>query len=154
MQSILDIDLSFPTDLQSDDAVDTRRSLRERAVIRILETVDLLILLDGLDEISLKVKRDSIVAGIRRLAIQLESARIIFTARTGEFSYHIEKMTTYEIAPLSDGQIEQFASAWLGKDDAKQFLRQIRHSPFADTAIKPLTLAHLCAIFERVHKIP
>jgi hypothetical protein len=25
---------------------------------------------------------------------------------------------------------------------------------FADTAIKPLTLAHLCAIFERVHKIP
>ncbi len=154
MQSILDIDLSFPTDLQSDDAVDTRRSLRERAVIRILETLKPLILLDGLDEISLKVKRDSIVAGIRRLAIQLESARIIFTARTGEFSYHIEKMTTYEIAPLSDGQIEQFASAWLGKDDAKQFLRQIRHSPFADTAIKPLTLAHLCAIFERVRKIP
>jgi predicted NACHT family NTPase len=129
LQSILDIELCFPADLQSDDSVDARRSLRERAVIRVLETLRPLILLDGLDEVSLKVMRDSIVAGVRRLAIQLESARVILTARTGEFSYHIEKMTTYEIAPLSEPQIEQFASGWLGKDDGKQFLSQICNSP-------------------------
>lgn len=154
IQSILDIGLTFPADLQSEESSLTRRSLRERAVLRILETLQPLILLDGLDEISHKMKRDSVAAGVRRLAIQLEKARIILTARTGEFSYHIEKMTTYEIAPLSEKQIEQFATGWLGPADAKVFLTQVRNSPFADTAIKPLTLAHLCAIFERVHKIP
>jgi hypothetical protein len=154
IQSILDIPLSFPADLESEDASETRRSLRERAIVQILETLHPLILLDGLDEVSHKAKRDSIIGGVRRLAIQLEKARIILTARTGEFTYHIEKMTTYEIAPLSPNQIQQFAACWLGPTDAESFLKQVSKSPFADTAIKPLTLAHMCAIFERVHKIP
>ena len=154
IQSILDIPLAFPADLESEDSSDARRSLRERAVIHILEMLRPLILLDGLDEVSHKAKRDSIIAGVRRLAIQLEKARIILTARTGEFTYHIEKMTTYEIAPLSPQQVQQFAAGWLGAEDAETFLKQVNNSPFADAAIKPLTLAHLCAIFERVHKIP
>lgn len=154
IQSILDIPLTFPSDLESEESSATRRSLRERAVVSILEALRPLILLDGLDEVSHKLRRDSIVEGVRRLAIQLENARIILTARTGEFSYHVEKMTTYEIAPLSHEQIERFACGWLGVADAKPFLQQVRNSPFSDTAIKPLTLAHLCAIFERVHKIP
>ena len=154
IQSILDIPMNFPADLESEDASEARRSLRERAVVQILETLRPLILLDGLDEVSHKAKRDSIIGGVRRLAIQLEKSRIILTARTGEFTYHIEKMTTYEIAPLSQHQIQQFAAGWLGAADAKPFLEQVRNSPFADAAIKPLTLAHLCAIYERVHKIP
>jgi hypothetical protein len=154
IQSILDIPLSFPTELEAEGTSEARRSLRERAVVQILETLQPLVLLDGLDEISHKARRDSIIAGLRRLAIQLEKSRIILTARTGEFTYHIEKMTSYEIAPLSEHQIEQFARGWLGSNDAQAFLAQVRDSPFADAAIKPLTLAHLCAIFERVHKIP
>jgi hypothetical protein len=135
--SILDIPLSFPADLESEDASEARRSLRERAIVQILETLHPLILLDGLDEVSHKAKRDSIIGGVRRLAIQLEKARIILTARTGEFTYHIEKMTTYEIAPLSPHQILQFAASWLGPTDAESFLKQVRKSQFADTAIKP-----------------
>jgi predicted NACHT family NTPase len=154
LQSILDIPLTFPEDLKSADSTVTKRSVKERAVAHVLETLRPLILLDGLDEVSHKIKRDSLIAGLRRLAIQLENARIILTARTGEFTYHIEKMTTYEIAPLSQAQIEQFASGWLGAPDAQDFLKQVYNSPFTDTAIKPLTLAHLCAIYERVHKIP
>ncbi len=34
------------------------------------------------------------------------------------------------------------------------FTEQIKKSPFADTAIRPLTIAHLCAIFERAGRIP
>ena len=77
---------------------------------------------------------------------------MILTARTGEFTYHIEKMTAYEIAPLSKEQIAKFATAWLPTAEGATFLSQVEHSPFADTAIKPLTLAHLCAIFERVRR--
>lgn len=154
IQAMFDIPLNFPPELEPEGASETRKSLRERAVVTILETLHPLILLDGLDEVSHKAKRDSIIAGVRRLAIQLETARIILTARTGEFTYHIEKMTAYEIAPLSPLQIQQFAAGWLGAADAEIFLAQVRSSPFSDAAIKPLTLAHLCAIFERVHKIP
>ena len=154
IQSILNIPLSFPPDLESKDSVTTRKSLVEQAVVTVLERLQPLILLDGLDEVSHKLRRDGIVRGIRRLAMQLEKARMILTARTGEFTYHIEKMTAYEIAPLSKEQIAKFATAWLGTADGATFLSQVEHSPFADTAIKPLTLAHLCAIFERVRRIP
>lgn len=154
IQSILNIPLSFPPELESKDSIATRKLVIERAVVTVLEKLQPLVLLDGLDEVSHKLRRDSIIAGLRRLAMQLESARMILTARTGEFTYHIEKMTAYEIAPLSKNQIKQFATGWLGTADAATFLAQIERSPFADTAIKPLTLAHLCAIFERVRRIP
>lgn len=154
IQSILDIPLEIPSDLESGDAPISRAAVRERAVVHMLDILRPVILLDGFDEISQKLKRDAIIEGVRQLALQLDEAQVVLTARTGEFSYHIEKMTTYEIAPLSSHQVEQFASSWLGEQDAKSFLKQVRNSPFADTAIKPLTLAHLCAIFERVRKIP
>ncbi len=144
----------FPADLESKDSITTKKSVIEQAVVTVLENFQPLILLDGLDEVSHKLRRDSIVKGIRRLAMQLEKARIILTARTGEFTYHIEKMIAYEIAALSRDQIAKFAIAWLGASEAANFLSQVKDSPFADTAIKPLTLAHLCAIFERVHRIP
>lgn len=154
IQSILDIPLEFPPDTDPVDLTVSKKLLRERAVVRMLEILRPVILLDGFDEISHKQKRDGIIEGVRQLALNLERARIVLTARTGEFSYHIDRMTAFEIAPLSDAQIEQFASAWLGSEDSQTFLRQVKNSPFADTAIKPLTLAHLCAIFERVRRIP
>ena len=154
IQSILDIPLEFPANPLPEDSPLDQKVLRERAVVHMLEILRPVILLDGLDEIPHKLKRDGIIAGVRQLALHLENARILLTARTGEFSYHVEKMTTYEIAPLSDSQVEQFALGWLGGEDARTFLSQVRQSPFADTAIKPLTLAHLCAIFERVRRIP
>ena len=154
IQSILSIPLTFPPDLESKDSITTKKSVIEQAVVTVLETLQPLILLDGLDEVSHKLRRDSIVRGIRRLAMQLEKARMILTARTGEFTYHIEKTIAYEIAPLSKEQTAKFATGWLGGAEAETFLSQVEQSPFADTAIKPLTLAHLCAIFERVRRIP
>lgn len=154
IQAILDIPLEFPANASPDDLPVDYKTLTERAVVRLLEILRPVILLDGLDEIAHKLRRDGIIAGIRRLALQLESARIVLTARTGEFSYHLEKMNAYEIAPLSEPQIKQFAFGWLGDADGKTFLSQVSKSPFADTAMKPLTLAHLCAIFERVRRIP
>ncbi len=48
-----------------------------------------------------------------------------------------------------------FALKWLGnKSKAENLIKEIQNSPFADTAIRPLNLAHLCAIYERIGKIP
>ena len=130
------------------------RASRERAVLEVIETTRPLILLDGLDEITHKKKRDAVIEELRRLAPRVENARFILTSRTGEFNYHLERMHTFEIAPLTTEQIATFASGWLGEKASKEFLSQIKNSPFWDTAIKPLTLAHLCAIYERLESIP
>jgi predicted NACHT family NTPase len=37
---------------------------------------------------------------------------------------------------------------------AERFLVELSKSPYADTAMKPLLLAHLCAIYERIGAIP
>ena len=92
---------------------------------------------------------------IPRLALGFTKSRIILTCRSGEFNYALENSSTYEIAPLSKEQIQEFASRWIGnKQKVARFLQALYHSPFADTAIKPLSLAHLCAVFERVGDIP
>jgi predicted NACHT family NTPase len=119
-----------------------------------IDSLKPLILLDGLDEIPHKRKRDAVIEELRRLAPRVENARFILTSRTGEYNYHLDRVTTYEIAPLSECQIAEFAQHWLGTEASEIFLAQVRSSPFWDTAIKPLTLAHLCAIYERLQKIP
>jgi hypothetical protein len=44
---------------------------------------------------------------------------------------------------------------WLEDDTkASDFLSKVKNSPFADTSIKPLSLAHLCAIYQRIGNIP
>ena len=48
-----------------------------------------------------------------------------------------------------------FANRWLQSEPkAKDFLNKVFSSPFADTTIRPLTIAHLCAIYERIQDIP
>ena len=59
----------------------------------------------------------------------------------------------YEICELNDNQIKDFASQWLG-DKATDFLCEINKSTFKDSIKKPLTIAHLCAIYEKSGKVP
>jgi hypothetical protein len=119
-----------------------------------VDSLAVLLVLDGFDEISSATARDSIIEGIRQLVNHLEASRIMLTSRTGEFNYHIEKMSHFEIHPLTEAQITTFASRWLGASSGEKLVSRLRLSPFADTAIRPLTIAHLCAIYERTGSIP
>lgn len=129
--------------------------LKEKIVIEVLDKLKVLVLLDGFDEVIYKNTREEIIRDIRLLANQLEESLFIVTSRSNDFNYSIDKTTQYEIAPLQNEQIYSFANNWLGDNlKTEQFFKEINNSPFADTAIRPLTLAHLCAIYERVGKIP
>lgn len=154
IQHLLGIQIAFPAELMSDDHVKQRRTIRDRVVIDYLDGLKILLIFDGLDELSSKTRRNSIISEIRVLALQFEESRIILTSRTGEFNYHLDKMAHFEVSPLSDIQIETFACRWLGPSDGPQLIEQIHASPFVDTTIRPLTIAHLCAIYERVGRIP
>lgn len=125
------------------------------ALIAFLDELKPLIILDGFDEIASHEVKKSIVEELRRLTSSLSKAKILLTCRSGEFNYNLENSETFEIAPLNTEQIKNFVNNWLeSPENAQQFLNDIQNSPFADTAIKPLSLAHLCAIYERIGKIP
>jgi len=129
--------------------------LRQEVFVRFLDELEALIILDGFDELSSNEMRVSVASEIRMLAFHLTKSKLIVTCRTGEFNYVIDNSAVFEIASLSMQQISEFAVKWLGEPEkAQQFLDEISRSPFGDTAIKPLALAHLCAIYERIGRIP
>jgi hypothetical protein len=151
----------FPLSLRFDGALAAAQSDLDRdqihvdTMMELIDAVRPVIILDGLDEYPYSSAFEGLIKDLRRLANGLKRARLIVTCRSGEFNYSISNMRLYELAPLSRDQIKDFAERWLGnKREAADFLQAVMQSPFADTAIKPLSLAHLCTIFKRVKKIP
>lgn len=129
--------------------------LKEKLVCELLEKTNALLIVEGLDELAIKKYKSIVIEEVKRIANQLESAKMIITSRTADYTYSIENIAEYEFCPLNDAQVKQFSLKWLGSDvDSSRFLTDIKRSPFVDTTIRPLTIAHLCAIYERVGKIP
>ncbi len=152
---ILGLSLSFQEKLKKPESADAIKDIKEKIVASALENLSVLLILDGLDELSKIKLREQVIEEVKRLSLQLSKAKLIITSRTGDFVYHIENSTQYEICSLTEEQISQFAIKWLPTEEAaNEFLKAVYKSPFADTAIRPLTLAHLCAIYERLGKIP
>lgn len=128
---------------------------KQKLVYYIIEKLNVLLIIDGFDELSYKSHRDIVLGEIVEFANYLEKSKLILTSRTSDFNYDFENIDIYELCSLNDLQINDFAKKWLN-DDQKviSFLKEVYNSPFIDTAVRPLTIAHLCAIYERVGKIP
>jgi hypothetical protein len=128
---------------------------KEEIVIELLNSLNILLIIEGYDELGFKKHRDLVLEEISSLATKLETSRMILTSRTADYYYSFEKFSEYEICPLNSKQIEDFATKWLGSvESAGKFIRAVGESPFSDTTIRPITIAHLCAIFERIGTIP
>ncbi len=162
LYNILGLRLHFPEPPQTKNIpphyqdVQTMRfaALKERLVIKILEELKVLLMLDGFDELMSQKLKDNVINEIRRLASQLQQCTMLITSRTADFSYSLENVVPFEICSLNEDQISMFAHKWLPHPQAAEFISGVQNSPFADTTIRPLTLAHLCAIYERIGKIP
>lgn len=128
---------------------------KQKLVHYIVEKLNVLLIIDGFDELSYRSHRDIVLGEIIELANYLEKSKLILTSRTSDFNYDFENIDIYELCSLNNLQINDFAKKWLN-DDQKviSFLKEVYNSPFIDTAVRPLTIAHLCAIYERVGKIP
>ena len=153
--NILGLKLDLPKELTGKEAASERREIRQKLVINLLEELRVLLMLDGFDELPLDSHRYDAIDEIAVLATHLDKSTMVVTSRTGDFVYNIENAVQYELSPLSKEQIHNFAIKWIGnKEKANDFLKKVYDSPFSDTAIRPLTLAHLCAIYERIGTIP
>jgi len=153
----LGLRLRLPRSLKGDDRYirAERNALRQKLVINFLESLRVLLIVDGFDEIAKHAYREKCLSDVTKLTNQLTRSTLVLTSRTGDFDYNVPNAGQYEICPLNDNQISSFANAWLEDPKrAKDFLAKVKKTPFADTAIRPLTLAHLCAIYDRIGDIP
>jgi len=131
------------------------RSVKENIVAKLLDELNVMLLLDGFDEIVDKADRKYIYNQINKLSAQINNAKIIMTTRAGEFLYKFDKFDEYEIAPLDNKQRRELVERWLKTDDdINKFMLQLEGTPYNDTSVRPLTLAILCAIYERTKMIP
>lgn len=130
-------------------------NIKQETTIALLNHLKPIIILDGYDEIRENKYKEIVLKELTLLFERLRDARIVLSCRTGELYAELNYSNTYEIAPLSQDQIKAFVYKWLmDESKAESFLDQVKRSPYAETSIKPLTLAHLCAIFERIGSIP
>lgn len=126
-----------------------------RTILLLLDNLGIIIILDGYDEIQDETLKRGVTEDLGKLALGLNNSKLILTSRTADYNINIENTKEYEIDSLSEKQINLFAYNWFKKQDiSDEFVKLLKSSPFYDTAIRPLTLAHLCAIFERDGRIP
>ena len=120
-----------------------------------IERLSVLLIIDGYDELaSMKLKK-IVLENLRLLSSYITNSKFILTSRSADFDAHIEGAREFEICPLSSSQIKEFIIKWMDTElKAMALHEQLQQSPYWDTAIKPLTLAHLCALFERNNSIP
>src|SRR5680860_26433 len=124
-------------------------------LIDFLESTGTLLILDGYDEVnSIKTQRN-IIKCLRTLSVNISRSKFLITSRSADFDYYVDNTDEFEICALSVEQVENFIANWLrNKDEVADLLSQLKHSPYWDTAISPLNLAHLCALYERNKSIP
>jgi len=126
-----------------------------RATLPLLDEACALVILDGFDEIASAARREKVAREIEMLTMRLNRAFVIITSRTGALSVDFERAETFELCGLDEHQIRSFAEKWLAAEaSAEDFTSQVVGSPFGDTAMRPLMLAHLCAIYSRTGEIP
>jgi hypothetical protein len=93
------------------DEQEGRRQLnckKNQACIVLLNTHDPLLLPDGIDEVGVESIRNTILSDIEELSLRAPGVRFILITRKGDDDFHIRNCQQFEIAPLSDEQIQLF----------------------------------------------
>jgi len=141
--------------IKYDDALDAeaKENLRLRIVSQYLGNLSARLLIDGLDELH-PVARDRVVRELRHLLLNTLNFSLIMTCRTGDFTFSFDNADVLVLEPLSDDQIRLFARKWLDQESADKLLLEVRGTPYGGSEVLPLTLAHLCAIYERTGSVP
>jgi hypothetical protein len=130
-------------------------NLLKNTVISFLNDCKVLLIADGFDEIPDSNLKSTIERDFQELSLHLTSSKFIITSRSNDFLLQLTNTNSYEICPLNDIQIKSLISKWLvNKSKVNELYQKIKESPYYDATMRPLTLSHLCAIYERRKSIP
>ncbi len=132
----------------------------------ILDNGELLILLDGLDEI-LSDARKEVQKNIDSFSKKYHKNRFIITCRTQASEYRLDNFEYVEVADFNEGQVEEFAENWFANSDLSDIekktqlknkfinnLKLEKNKPIADLAVTPILLSLTCWVFSDLKKFP
>ncbi|MFT4017917.1 MAG: NACHT domain-containing protein [Agriterribacter sp.] len=153
LRSILSISIATKERTNPGDILE-KNTLLKNFILEYVDLLGIVILIDGLDEISDK-KADAILNEVQELATNLINTRLVLTSRSGAYDRTIDCTSIYEIQPLTSDQIDEFINKWfksIGK--RKKFKNQLESSLHYSTTVKPLDLVLLCTLFDNNGFIP
>lgn len=136
---------------------------QEAQTEQILKQGQVLLLLDGLDEVPSSL-RQTMQHELRKFTKRYDKNRFILTCRTQTTEYILEQFKAVEVAPFKPEQVECFALHWFtamagtseqGIALKNQFMEKLRESPqTAELAVTPVLLSLTCWIFDDLKCLP
>lgn len=127
-----------------------------------LKQGNLLVLLDGLDEVNPNNLNDAINQ-IEKFADKYHKNRFIVSCRGAAYRGNLRRFTDVELADFSDEQIKQFIDKWFQSELDKQIgtsrklweiLQKTEHIAAKELAQTPLFLTYICLVYNRTQKLP
>lgn len=119
-------------------------------VAEFLNTNEVVLFLDGLDEVAGEPRR--LYPELARLALNARGSKIILSCRSGDYIRVIDGFDVLEICPLDSRETLAIAKAWLG--DPEVFLKALSKLPYRDVTDRPLLLTQLLYIYKRYGYLP
>jgi formylglycine-generating enzyme required for sulfatase activity/cellulose biosynthesis protein BcsQ len=136
--------------------------------IEALESGNVLLVFDGLDEIPQQYK-SQVKQAIQALIRQYEIKRIIITCRTNSYVDNLvfPEFESFTISPFNDQQITKFVHTWYdaqeqlsgpssenGKNKAEDLICALKSSNLMTLAGNPLTLSCIAIIHQKEARLP
>ncbi|ASC70383.1 putative NTPase NACHT family protein [Halomicronema hongdechloris C2206] len=135
----------------------------EEQTKQLLRQGKVMVLLDGLDEVS-SVLQPKVQDELRRFAKQYDKNRFVLTCRTQTTKYIPEQFIPIEVADFKPEQVESFALNWFtaivetpeeGEALKEHFMEKLgEHPQTAELAVTPVLLSLTCWIFEDSQCLP
>ncbi len=110
----------------------------------VLDELNAVLVVDGVDEIPQASDRNRLLDSLARLGRMCSSARIIVSSRSGD-APHLEGFLTGELLPLTEVQVLRIATQ--RTDQATEFLEAIRDGGYQDVVDRPLFLDQLLRVY-------
>jgi predicted NACHT family NTPase len=125
---------------------------------QLLKQGKLLVLLDGLDEVS-EASGKRVLKQIEEFTTEWSANQFVITCRIAAKEYTFQKFTEVEVADFNDEQIKSFSQKWFtAKNDtvkATKFVEKLQaDKPIRELASNPLLLTLLCLVFEESAEFP
>ena len=134
--------------------------LTSERIETLLKQGKVLILLDGLDEVTQENKNE-VLQAIQTFTATYYQNQIIVTCRLAAHQYHFHGFTYVELADFDRTQIETFAKRWFvanasdtpesGLANANQFIEQLQrreNQPIRELVVTPILLNLVCSVFQ------
>ncbi|WP_414546335.1 NACHT domain-containing protein, partial [Nostoc sp. CCY0012] len=130
----------------------------EKFTTKALEEGKLLVLLDGLDEVSTK-KSTNVINHIQDFVDIYNKNRFIASCRVAAYRHNFRQFTDVAIADFDDIQIENFIDNWFSLEPIVgkgcwEKLKSHEYTAAKELTQTPLLLTLVCLLYQRSRKIP